>query len=323
MKKRILALALAGTTAFSVFGAAISANAASLNSTDYQLKVDAYMSYTPVAKSINVVATDPQTKKEIIDSNDTSPVIGGTIGSVANHASKVFTDVQDYVKYTYDVKEAYEPQTKYTFTPSAANVLKYNTDQYKKVTLCSFTYTDGKTYVRVNDKFDYSKDSTTYKNYNVLDGDFYVLNTAYTGTVSIFGELKGATVYYTGTLSADATNAFSAAVATGNDARTVDEYEVQDSDKETLVVKNNAPVLSSSDFAARVTPITGGYTYKKYDGSVVSCSTSELLNVIAADYAEAKTATEYARTADHKNGATGPIDAEAYAKKQPLFQVHK
>ena len=56
MKKRILALALAGTTAFSVFGAAISANAAteSFMSTDNQLKVDAYQSYTPVANSITV-----------------------------------------------------------------------------------------------------------------------------------------------------------------------------------------------------------------------------------------------------------------------------
>ena len=57
MKKRILALALAGTTAFSVFGSAISANAAWWdNSTDTAYNVDAYVSYAPVAKSITAVA---------------------------------------------------------------------------------------------------------------------------------------------------------------------------------------------------------------------------------------------------------------------------
>ncbi len=52
MKKRILALALAGTTAFSVFGAALSANA--WDSTDTKYEVDAYVSYTPVAQTITV-----------------------------------------------------------------------------------------------------------------------------------------------------------------------------------------------------------------------------------------------------------------------------
>lgn len=54
MKKRILALALAGTTAFSVFGAAMSANAANSNwwnsqydSTHDQWNIDRYKSYAP------------------------------------------------------------------------------------------------------------------------------------------------------------------------------------------------------------------------------------------------------------------------------------
>ena len=56
MKKRILALALAGTTAFSVFGAAISANAA-WTSTDRYYEVDAYMSYEDVAEKITAEYT--------------------------------------------------------------------------------------------------------------------------------------------------------------------------------------------------------------------------------------------------------------------------
>ena len=53
MKKRILALALAGTTAFSVFGAAMSANAAWIwsdekyDSTHEQYNIDRYESYVP------------------------------------------------------------------------------------------------------------------------------------------------------------------------------------------------------------------------------------------------------------------------------------
>lgn len=57
MKKRILALALAGTTAFSVFGAALSANAWDWNNTtDTRYDVDAYQSYNPVATVINATS---------------------------------------------------------------------------------------------------------------------------------------------------------------------------------------------------------------------------------------------------------------------------
>ena len=65
MKKRILALALAGTTAFSVFGAAISANAASWNftvnsdvaSAHVVSTNDIYKHYEPVAVSIDTSYT--------------------------------------------------------------------------------------------------------------------------------------------------------------------------------------------------------------------------------------------------------------------------
>ena len=56
MKKRILALALAGTTAFSVFGAAVSANAAG-TSTHTWYSNDQYVSYNTAASKINVKKT--------------------------------------------------------------------------------------------------------------------------------------------------------------------------------------------------------------------------------------------------------------------------
>jgi glucan-binding YG repeat protein len=61
MKKRILALALAGTTAFSVFGAAMSANAASTHVVNEK---DAYTSYTAV-KKITATATTEETNSTI------------------------------------------------------------------------------------------------------------------------------------------------------------------------------------------------------------------------------------------------------------------
>ena len=51
MKKRILALALAGTTAFSVFGSALSANAY-YDSTHDKWDIDRYESYVPAGDLI-------------------------------------------------------------------------------------------------------------------------------------------------------------------------------------------------------------------------------------------------------------------------------
>lgn len=61
MKKRILALAMAGTTAFSVFGAAMGAGAA--NSTHVEFDNDAYVSYAKPAQTIVVTGTTSTTEK--------------------------------------------------------------------------------------------------------------------------------------------------------------------------------------------------------------------------------------------------------------------
>ena len=66
MKKRILALALAGTTAFSVFGAAVSANAYDDSTHNVAGEyIDSYVSYDNVAETINVVAAKAATSKKV------------------------------------------------------------------------------------------------------------------------------------------------------------------------------------------------------------------------------------------------------------------
>ena len=69
MKKRILALALAGTTAFSVFGAAVSANAA--YSTHVVFGNDAYTSYVPgsISATKTVTTAGKDTYKAVATNN--------------------------------------------------------------------------------------------------------------------------------------------------------------------------------------------------------------------------------------------------------------
>lgn len=98
MKKRILALALAGTTAFSVFGAAISANAAwNWPSTDTRYDVDAYVGYTPVAEKIDADYTSASNTYEYLDTNLAS-------GSWEKYTSE--SDITNYI-YKQEVKEVY------------------------------------------------------------------------------------------------------------------------------------------------------------------------------------------------------------------------
>ena len=110
MKKRILALALAGTTAFSVFGAAVSANAAvELPSAQYVTNNDQYKQYTPVAK---VVASQYGTTKgttAYVDMNDgTHAGTKFTTAKTADATKNVYTSVDEYIAANYDTKEEYE-----------------------------------------------------------------------------------------------------------------------------------------------------------------------------------------------------------------------
>ena len=101
MKKRILALALAGTTAFSVFGAAISANAA-WTSTDTKYDVDAYKPYESVADTINVSVAGASTTNTVYyyKLTDGSHKIGDKIGDLAALQTVYQTTTVNREKYT-------------------------------------------------------------------------------------------------------------------------------------------------------------------------------------------------------------------------------
>ena len=75
MKKRILALALAGTTAFSVFGAAMSANAAWWNEDSSHINAndDAYYKHYEAAGTISWGSTENVAKEYTINNCYTLP----------------------------------------------------------------------------------------------------------------------------------------------------------------------------------------------------------------------------------------------------------
>ena len=119
MKKRILALALAGTTAFSVFGAALSANAAeSFLSTDNQLKVDAYQSYVPVADTIAVTYNATSSSETVYYYKN------------GNSYSKVNGDLDDFLASRTDVKNNY---TEMILAKKDTNINYYVTANGKKI----------------------------------------------------------------------------------------------------------------------------------------------------------------------------------------------
>lgn len=104
MKKRILALALTGTTAFSVFSGAISVNAAT--STDVYFDVDAYMSYEPVATEIEVSVAGASSTQitYYYRQADNGADIGDEIGDLSDLevVYKETTTIKDnYTKVTY------------------------------------------------------------------------------------------------------------------------------------------------------------------------------------------------------------------------------
>ena len=100
MKKRILALALTGTTAFSVFGAAFGVNAAT--STDVYYDVDAYVSYQPVATKIEVTATvDKATTTYFVKGTDGSLTTIGDAEELAEHLNQQTNIKENYTEYNY------------------------------------------------------------------------------------------------------------------------------------------------------------------------------------------------------------------------------
>ena len=132
MKKRILALALAGTTAFSVFGAALSANAAYYPSTDIDSEVDAYVSYTPVADTIT--ATVPATP----DKETTYEYYNLTDSEWKTTTDK--EELDDYLETVWEIQSNY-----YTMKPCAVDgsTVYYITGDYKKIIGVKSDYSSG------------------------------------------------------------------------------------------------------------------------------------------------------------------------------------
>lgn len=97
MKKRILALALAGTTAFSVFGAALSASAE--NSTHVKFDNDAFVSYKNPAQTIVVTGTTSTNEKTYLDK--LNPTQGTLTEQQLAEYLKTVEVQENYVGYYY------------------------------------------------------------------------------------------------------------------------------------------------------------------------------------------------------------------------------
>ncbi|HIR60957.1 MAG TPA: hypothetical protein IAB37_05210, partial [Candidatus Faecivivens stercoravium] len=167
MKKRILALALAGTTAFSVFGAAMSANAAWWNEDSSHINAndDAYYKHYEAAGTISWGSTENVAKEYDINNCYTLPnakVEGGkyvegtsvyvteaVYNSMKNEDIKKYVDVLDEdvkgVSY-YEDEEAFADSFGYDLeTVKAGQGKTYGSFEYDKVTysIGKKTYADG------------------------------------------------------------------------------------------------------------------------------------------------------------------------------------
>lgn len=129
MKKRILALALAGTTAFSVFGAAMSANAAYTvyytgtpeSTHDYSGDGYTYVSYVPAGDIIWGTEDTPVTELEIQNSNLTP--VEESDGSYP-YGTKVFV-----TPYVYSQMEKGKAKDYVSNMATASDVLYYETEK--------------------------------------------------------------------------------------------------------------------------------------------------------------------------------------------------
>ena len=141
MKKRILALALAGTTAFSVFGAAVSANAAyTIDSAQAVTNNDQYKHYQPVSTSIAAYYTGANVVTKYVDNTlKTGTTVDGTVFTVGNgtndKANNAYIDLDGYAYTNYDLKEEYTevPYTAIQYKDAAGAVVATETLKYAVV----------------------------------------------------------------------------------------------------------------------------------------------------------------------------------------------
>lgn len=143
MKKRILALALAGTTAFSVFGAAVSANAAyTIDSAQAVTNNDQYKHYSPVSTSIAAYYTGANVVTKYVDNTlkaGSTTTVNGTVFTIGNatnnKASNEYIDLDGYAYTNYDLKDEYTevPYTVIEYKNAAGTVESTETLKYAVV----------------------------------------------------------------------------------------------------------------------------------------------------------------------------------------------
>ena len=226
MKKRILALALAGTTAFSVFGAALSANAWSWPSTDTRYDVDAYVTYSNVAKDINITTDSEKNATSAYDKLSKT-----TFYIVANNpdaAKNQYASVDDYIKAKYDVQEEYFEKTRYTFTPELETVLE---NEYEEVTLIYGENSSGNKIIRIgNKRNDWMNkvanlqvgDTATVDGYTIQEvAGTYYMSTSDLAEVNTYGVPVGS-IYYAGTKSSYVTEATVGSGVTIDETKKID-----------------------------------------------------------------------------------------------------
>ena len=288
MKKRILALALAGTTAFSVFGAAISANAA-WTSTDRYYEVDAYMGYTPVAEKINTTNATTTDATYGIDMNDLTDVKTFYIVDAEDRdpSNNKYSSVADYVKYNKDVKEEYAPETKYVFTRNGADMLEKG---YKKVTL---VYKESSKKVLIGNDIDTTGTVALTGTYYIKPND----------NPDEYGNYSG-DIYYTGELSEGDAKAFKAATATASALKLV---SFDDKSETGTIVVKDGEYKEGSASGITIIPKDNGY---EYNGKVYT-STNTLVTAIKEDYTSATEVTQYSAVKDAKVTTT-TISATTY-----------
>ena len=333
MKKRILALALAGTTAFSVFGSALSANAYGTgNTTDTYYDVDAYVSYTPVASTITsklateAVKADYIQDKNKADATAESDPDNWKIEDVDDDTITVEQFIKNYIYKTYSVAEEYDKKEVYSFVEEGTKTLADN-DLYERVELVYLqpksTSSETKTYIR----YKYDRTYTAGSNgelgtcvingeYNSipLDGEYYVLKTELDkikdGSTED-GQLGGVTLHYEGELG-DKTEFNNKNLVTTEFA--TKEYKLNAT--ELAVVDGKI----SGNFGGKVAEnAAGGYTYKKQDGKTVSCADVDaVIKAILADGYEAvdeDPTVSYVLNDDAKGTDTDDIAAKNFDKK--------
>ncbi len=172
MKKRILALALAGTTAFSVFGATMSVNAAAptgwpVGSAHVLSSNDVYKEYTPVAVSIDTTynaATPAETYQTWHDDN---PFLGAANVEDSNKSLTFGTNHSGNYNATNGISLDADINAKYDMNDwkDVDSYLEYmypTMDEFNKVTIYGREYGSTKIEAWVNDDKSVTAAGTTY-----------------------------------------------------------------------------------------------------------------------------------------------------------------